>query len=40
MKNTKALLEIMIETFKCEVTHLAEFGVVPGETKPLITEKR
>lgn len=34
MENTKALLEIN-ETFKCEVTDLAEFGVVQGETKPL-----
>lgn len=38
MENTKALLEIN-ETFKCEVTDLAEFGVVQGETKPLASEE-
>lgn len=40
MEDTKALLEITIESFKCEVTDLAEFGVVPGETKLLTAEER
>lgn len=51
MEDTKALKEKkinhdreimikeMIETFKCEVTDLAEFGVVPGETKSLTIEE-